>query len=169
MTGFVPFRHASGYKINPTFCCQPRTFFPGVSSLWFRVLREVFVLVGTTEHFGQDCQVGSLQLRAEKNFCCLSDVTGLFLIYVCLKNCCFYNCHTTTSFLCSYTKIAPPHHPGETIFIFILRSWQPYVRSTVCISCRFRMGMDHSGILYLLFAEPVSSGLRCHLCLCRLP
>ena len=39
----------------------------------------------------------------------------------------------------------------------------------VCISCRFRMGMDHSGILYLLFAEPVSSGLRCHLCLCRLP
>ena len=99
MTGFVPFRHASGYKINPTFCCQPGAFFPGVSSLWFRILREVFVLVGTTEHFGQDCQVGSLKLRAGKKFSYLGDVAGFISIYMCLENCSFYNCHIIMSLL----------------------------------------------------------------------
>ena len=93
MTGFVSFRHTSCYEINPMIFCHPGAFFPGMSTLSFGIFREVFILVWTAEHFGQNCQIDLLKLRAGKKFCCLGDIAKFISIYMCLKNCSFYNCH----------------------------------------------------------------------------
>ena len=99
IAGFISLRHASGYEIKPVFCRQSGTFFPGISALSFGIFRKVFIFVGTAEHFGQDCQIDSLKLRAGKKFCRLGDVAKFISIYMCLKNCSFYNCHIIMSLL----------------------------------------------------------------------
>ena len=99
IAGIVSFRHASGYEINSAIFCYPGAFSPGISPLWFGIFRKVFIFVGTAEHFGQDCQIDSLKLRAGKKFCRLGNVAKFISIYMCLKNCSFYNCHIIMSLL----------------------------------------------------------------------
>ena len=93
IAGFISLRHTSCYEINSVFRCQPGAFFPGISALNFGIFRKVFIFVGAAEHFGQDCQIDPLKFRAGKKFCCLGDIAKFISIYMCLKNCSFYNCH----------------------------------------------------------------------------
>jgi len=99
IAGFISLRHTSGYEINSVFCRQPGAFFPGISALNFGIFRKVFIFVGAAEHFGQDCQIDPLKLRAGKKFCCLGDIAKFISIYMCLENCSFYNCHIIISLL----------------------------------------------------------------------
>ena len=57
------------------------------------LIRRCCQAVLVAEHFGQDCQIDPLKLRAGKKFCCLGDIAKFISIYMCLKNCSFYNCH----------------------------------------------------------------------------
>ena len=58
------------------------------------LIRRCCQAVLVAEHFGQDCQIDVFELRIGEKFFCLGDAAGFFLVYMCLENCCFYNCHT---------------------------------------------------------------------------
>ena len=98
MSILILLRHTAGYEIDSMFCCQPGTFFPGVSTFGFSIFRKIFILVWAAEHFRQNCQINIFEFRTGEEFRCPVDVAGFFHIHMRLKNCSFYNCHIIIPF-----------------------------------------------------------------------